>query len=49
MSLKALPDFQSQYLAEQKVKTNKEMADSASTVATAQLVQAANSFSHHRR
>ena len=49
LSLKALPDFQSQYLAEQKVKTNKEMADSASTVATAQLVQAANSFSHHRR
>ena len=47
--LKALPEFESQYIADENVKAKKKIADSAETVATAQVVQAVNSFSHPRR
>ncbi len=48
LAVKAQPTFESEYVGYNKIKTDKEIADSADTIATAQVIQTINSFSHRR-
>jgi len=48
LAIKEQPDFSSQHTTREKIKSDKAVASSAQTIATAQTIQAINSFSHRR-